>query len=109
MSEPMLNLSAEDLADHLRKAVQGHLRVSLLDPKRPWGYSGDVSFMIGGWEVTFFNDCSDLDYVDRACTLDGRASDFEYWATVDGQGHNPLDHLTREEQSALSVLLEQAQ
>lgn len=47
----------------LRKAISGHLMVKLVTPSFTWdrAYAGVVTFWFDTWQISFFNDCDELD------------------------------------------------
>lgn len=106
MAEP--TIPANELADLFRAASRGEVPVVLMPGQRPWKekFSGNVTFRIGEYRVTFFNDCGELDYTDSATAPDGReCSDWDEGS----QGiYCPLDMLTAQEQDALEKIVENA-
>jgi hypothetical protein len=42
-------------------------------------YAGLVPFDAEGWAITFFNDCSHLDYCHECTSPDGRKGEFDSW------------------------------
>ena len=101
-------VSPEEVAAVLRKVVAGEIAITLADPSSTWAevYAGDVEFFAGGWSITFFNDCMELDYVDSATAPDGRRSEFDEWSNEETGYNNPLVHLTRAERTTLEQLLD---
>ncbi len=101
-----LPVSAQEVAEQLRRAVRGAVLVSLADPRITWAALGDVAFRIGDWTVTFFNDCGCLDYCDSAVAPDGRRGRFADWyGAGPDSGPNPAWGLTAAEDEELERLL----
>jgi hypothetical protein len=98
----MTEMKASEVTDLFRQALQGEIVVRLLG-RFSWQElsSGEVEYMFGDWQITFFNDCMDLDYVDSATSLDGRTGEYEDW-----EPENPVDKLTSIEYRALAAILE---
>lgn len=66
----------------IRKAIKGEIKVKLhKDQKYDWDYqaSGNVRFMFGDNELTFFNDVGEVDYLDNIKLSDGRIGEFLDW------------------------------
>lgn len=106
-------ITSGEVAAILRSAIAGELPLVLADPEWTWArvYAGDIQYRIGGWVVTFFNDCDELDYVDSAESPDGRIAGCDEWCKESSEPHgwvNPLDQLDHDEQRRLETLLEQA-
>ena len=105
-------IHSSEVAEQLKRALAGEVTITLADPEWSWAraFAGDVSFMVGDWRVTFFNDCDELDYTDRAEAPDGRKADRDDWCREAGEGRwqCPLSHLSLEEQARLESMLEQA-
>jgi hypothetical protein len=114
-------LLAPEVAEQLRKAVNGEVEVKLFRPRKSklkrveekldkvpqlqsWNevYAGNVEFAIGDWRVIIFNDCNELDYIDSAFAPNRLKGTFDSWS------ENPLRYLTTAEQTQLELLLERA-
>lgn len=107
-----MKLSSLEVAKQIRKGLCGEIPIKLAVSDRDWlgTYAGDVSFKFGDWEITFFNDCDELDYTDNAKASDGRTANYEEWCTesTNGSWCCPLSHLSVEEQNKLQSILEEA-
>ena len=106
-------ITSGEVAAVLRSAIAGELPIALADPAWTWGmvFAGNIQYRIGGWVVTFFNDCDELDYVDSAEAPDGRVAECDDWGRESSEPHgwvNPIDQLSYDEQQKLETLLEQA-
>lgn len=88
---------AEEVMALFRSVLAGG---SAMEPRDvPWDEDGgDMRFAIDGYEVVIFNDCDDLDYVERVTAPDGRRSEHEDWAA---HGGDPSHRLTEPERAAL--------
>lgn len=100
-------ISIKEAADVLRKAITGELELVSVAGKGKWqeGYCGNFEFTIGEWKFVFFNDCDELDYVDKVTAPDGRTSEFDDWCTDDFIGC-PFNDLTYHEMAQLEALVE---
>jgi hypothetical protein len=97
----MTKIEASEVIDLFRLALRGEIVVRLLG-RFSWSEigSGTVEYMFGDYQITFFNDCMDLDYVDSATSPDGRTGVYEDW-----RSGNPVDKLTPTEYRALVSIL----
>lgn len=88
-----------EIADLLRRAAAGKASLRLHN-SRSWDriYCGNVEFEIDGYIVVVFNDCDELDYVDRARAPDGRTGELDGWWD---EGGDPIHLLTPEEREAV--------
>ena len=76
---------------------------------RSWDdvFAGEVEFRFDEWEITLFNDCDGLDYVDAVKAPDGRIGDFDDWVLPDSL-ISPLDDLDSDEFRRLEAALKAA-
>lgn len=76
---------------------------------RSWDdiFAGEVEFTFCGWNLSIFNDCDGLDYVDEARAPDGRVGDFDDWVLPDSL-ISPLDDLSSDEFRQLEAALKAA-
>lgn len=105
----MPHVPAAEVAELLRKAISGQSKLTLANNSLlGWDrtYTGDVSFVIDGWRVTFFNDCDELDYCDSVKCPDGRSASFDDWWKTDER--DPSCHLSIDELTELEKLLKKA-
>lgn len=102
-------IKPDEVAAVLRQALLGSaVQLSGLTERWAVVYCGNVQFLIGGWKITIFNDCDDLDYVDSAESPDGRRATYDDWWDETGEGRNPLELLNEKELSDLEELLRSA-
>jgi len=112
MNGNSLPIPMTEVAALLRRVIRGEANMVSLVDGLAWheAYSGNYDFEVDGWKLTFFNDCGELDYVDRAESPDGRAEDLESWREV-GEGITevywcPLELLTDQELCQLEQLMD---
>lgn len=105
----MSQLTSQEVADHLRKAIRGGVEFKLHNPEWTWNrvYAGVCVFIVGDWEIAFFNDCDELDYVEEAVAPDGRRATFNELWEASGQ-MDAIDLLTDEELGTLESMCEDA-
>jgi hypothetical protein len=99
-------ISMKEAADILRKAISGELPLVSVAGKGKWqeGYCGNFEFTIGDWTFIFFNDCDELDYVDKVTAPDGRIAEFDDWCTDELIGC-PFNDLTDAEMAKLEDMV----
>lgn len=94
-------LTAQEVADQLRKAIRGEIAFRLANPEWTWDrvYAGNCMFDVGDWRITIFNDCDECDYVAYAGAPDGRHARFEDWCREQPEAisFDPIDLLAHEE------------
>ncbi len=103
------HLPAEAVAAVLHLVLAGQATLSLLDDVDfETRYCNEVLFAVdapdGRWLIQIFNDCAEVDYVDRALAPDGRSGDFDSWCAEPGDLW-PLQLLTDEEESRLEEMI----
>lgn len=103
-------IRADEVVEQLRRAIRRQVEVKCYVSGYTWqdAYSrGNITFHVGEWLITFFNDCGDLDYVDKAVAPDGRTAEFDDWWTDDEEGSaEPIAQLQRSgEADALQEVL----
>lgn len=97
-------IPGQEVCSVLRKAIAGQLVVELGIPSVTWDqvYSGIVPFRFEGWQISFFNDCDELDYCEAAIAPDGRSGAFLTW---DSASEEPVSLLSDSERQALEHML----
>ncbi len=105
MQAPPQSIAGHEVAQLLREAIVGRLKVRLEDPAISWRgvYCGLIYFRIAGWRLRFFNDCNSLDYCDSAESPDGQIGTFSVWLN---NGEEPVSLLNEAEQRALYELFD---
>jgi hypothetical protein len=93
--QPNIQIPAEEIVALLRRVLDGKAKMQAVGESWIEGYGGNVTFLIDGYTVVLFNDCSDLDYVDRAVAPDGRQTTFHEW--VESGGREPIRLMDRDE------------
>lgn len=79
MNEEGVNsLTAREVSQVLREAVFGRSQMRKTGPKT-WDemFVGLFEIDIGGWRITIFNDCDELDYCERCVSPDGQLWEFD--------------------------------
>jgi hypothetical protein len=74
-----VQIPAEEIVNLLRRVIKGQAKMQAVGESWIDGYGGNVNFLIDGYTVVLFNDCSELDYVDHAVAPDGRQTTFSEW------------------------------
>jgi probable phosphoglycerate mutase len=97
------SIPGSEIAELFRRAIRGEVKVEAVSSD--WGYCGDARIVIAGYDLTIFNDCDELDYVDSATAPDGRHTEFEEWWDA---ADSPVDMLSDEEIAEMERLLENA-
>ena len=90
------SINGRSIADILKRIIYDDLEVSNVSG---WAYCGNIAITVGGYEIQFFIDCDELDYVDNATDRDGNVvgyGDFE---------RNPMDFLTGIEKDKLTDII----
>jgi hypothetical protein len=110
MAEPSDRKSAfipgAEIAELFRRALRGEAKIFTVGGSWTEIYAANVEVRIDGYKLAIFNDCNQVDYVDRAIAPDGRESEFDDWWFAHDE---PVDLLTDEEQDRLETLMEAAQ
>lgn len=101
MREPAI--PAQEIADLLAKAIAGEVPIKVLRCGWNEAYAGDVFFDIGGYSLTIFNDCMELDYVSEVIAPDGRKCGFDAWYDAGG---DPVSLLSEHQIADLENLFE---
>lgn len=102
---PLRGVCGSELVELFRKAIRREVKIVAIGTSWKDVYAGNVRFRIGGYTVTIFNDCNELDYIDSATAPDGREGDFDTW---DNASAEPVSLLTDLEHLQLENLLERA-
>ena len=71
-----------EVVDILRKVAKGEVVPRLKYPKNSWEevYAGSVIYLLGGFEISIFNDCDSFDYIEYIMSVDGnRRGEFLDW------------------------------
>lgn len=95
-------LTAHEVYQILRDTSRGTRSMRRIT-KTGWDeiYCGLMTVDVGGWEITLFTDCGDLDYCDSCFSPDGRKYDFSAKDAFDPVGllspdeHRQLEELLR--------------
>ena len=95
----------EEVAELFRRVIRRELKMVCIGASWKDIYAGNVRVRIGGYDQVIFNDCDELDYVDRVTAPDGREGDFDEWFNTDTE---PVQLLTDQEISRMESLLEAA-
>lgn len=97
------SLTAREVSQVLREAVFGRSQMRKTGPKT-WEemFVGLFEIDIGGWRITIFNDCDELDYCERCESPDGRVWCFD---SGDRYGTDPIALLSTWEHGMLESLL----
>lgn len=97
----------EEVVELLKLIVDSPDLLKLVD--RSWDevFAGEVEFRFCGWEITLFNDCDGLDYVDSVRAPDGRFGEFDDWVSR-YRTRYPLDDLDGDEFRSLESALKAA-
>lgn len=119
MSAPLPSISANEVADVLRRVATGETQAFVQGGPIEPGDCGAVVFLGDGFEICIYVDAGSLDYVEWAVAPDGRRSEFDDWAPKPLPGDakfedwelaamrpeleilGPLDLLSEKEQEAL--------
>jgi len=101
--EPTPVLTAREVCQVLRDAIFGR-RAMVRECAQTWGelYAGMFMADIGGWSLTIFNDCDELDYCGACVSTDGRRWSFD---SRDRYGTDPIALLCTWEHQTLENLL----
>lgn len=99
----MNTIPAEEITELFRKVIRGEVEVVCVGCSWDEVWCGDASVRIDGYEITIFNDCGELDYVDSVMAPDGRTGDFDGWI-----GDDPVGLLSPEEAGKMEDILESA-
>ena len=99
-----LEISGHEVCIVLRNAIAGQLVVDLVLPSATWDqvYCGIVPFRFGSWQISFYNDCDELDYCEEAIAPDGRSGAFQTWSSASDE---PVSLLTDAERQSLQNIL----
>lgn len=73
-----MKISARKVSDLLRRAIKEEIEITCLNPDDAM-YCGDYIYRVGDAQITFFNDCYCLDYVDSASVPGYDKTDFDDW------------------------------
>lgn len=78
-------IPVQEVIDVIKDAVNG--KVPIVPVRIEWNaqWCGDVPFMLGDWRIEFYNDCDELDYVERVAAPDGRTGEYNDWE------HDPIE------------------
>ncbi len=103
-------LSQDEVVAYLRKIISGEVEIRLADDGSTWSYPwGHVRFIAGDWDIVFFNDAGEMDYIDSIDTSDacwewGECVSYERGVGFIG---DPFELLSAEELQQLEQKLEQ--
>lgn len=95
-------MPGREIAELFRKVISG---TAAIEPDgESWDevYAGNFGCTIDGYELTIFNDCDSVDYVDSATSPDGREGDFDSWFHAKEE---PVSLLSDEEIDSLAAAL----
>jgi hypothetical protein len=97
-------IPGHEVCEVLRKAISGQLIVELGMPSVTWDevYAGIVPFRFDNWQISFYNDCDELDYCEAAIAPNGRSEVFLTWQSMSAE---PVSLLTDSERQALEQIL----
>jgi hypothetical protein len=90
-----VQIPAEEIVALFRRVIDGQAKMQAVGESWIEGYGGNVTFLIDGYTVVLFNDCSELDYVDRAVAPDGRQTTFSEWG--DSSSGEPISLMYMDE------------
>lgn len=105
----MSNVSSQEVVERLRACISGELSLVFVGESWVQVYAGNVTIRLStGDEITIFNDCDELDYVESCSFADGRVGDYDSWSEegpADGdEPLNPAGRLTDDETHQLIAL-----
>lgn len=105
----MSNVSGQEVAERLRACISGDLSLVFVGESWDQVYAGNVTIRLStGDEITIFNDCDAVDYVESCRFVDGRVGDYDSWSEEgpsDGdEPLNPAGRLTVDETHQLLAL-----
>jgi hypothetical protein len=103
-ASPIQRQEVVDILLHLAQDPAKHIarRTGSTYAIMQWVYTHD------GWELCFFMDCGEVDYVEWAKAPDGRYTTYEGWTAGDGWEHDidPLEYLEEHHQAEYARLTE---
>jgi len=74
----MAGITEEELLEFLKAIEEGTISLRPEECIPQDVYAGNVPYTASnGWRITIFNDCNDLDYVERVIAPDGRSLSFD--------------------------------
>ena len=94
-----------EIVELFRRAIRREVKIVAVGCSWNDVYAGNVYVRIDGYELVIFNDCSQLDYVDKATAPDGRRGDFDEWWLSNTE---PVELMSDDEGRQLEFLLENA-
>ncbi|WP_459170765.1 DUF7693 family protein [Pseudomonas veronii] len=96
-------LSAREVSQALREAIFGRAVMSKVGHES-WDeiYAGHFLVDVGGWRISIYNDCDELDYCEECVSSDGR-----HWSFDSGGrfGTDPIALLSTWEHETFELLL----
>jgi probable phosphoglycerate mutase len=95
-------IQSDEITEQFRRALRGEVAISFPGTKWKGSYSGWIEVRIGDWLFTFFNDCDECDYCEKAVSPDGRMVEF------DELEPEPVGQLNEEEFDAFERLLNES-
>ena len=98
-------VAVEEVVAVLRRILSGEAVPQLVSPKSGWKhlFHSIGEFTADGWAIHAFKRNEGVKYVDRAIAPDGRAGNFDFFASREG---GPIDLLEDDEQDRLDAIIE---